>query len=415
MRLPIGTVRRTWALAQWLAILLTAGCLAPAEDQERNVEAPNESPSQGTCSESLAPPEFQLERQFCIDGMAEALVHIDDVAVASDGTLAVVQRGSHSVRLYDSDGRFLRAIGGRGEGPGEYRNAVLAGWANGRLWVWDSDLYRFSYFNVDGSLDTITSIHHVSQLDAQGSFLPNPIGMSADGQVVLRQSASILANSEPAPGQGERVAAFLASQDGVIRHRIAEFPPRDLGRAEDGSGSAIAVPPFPNEVVWGLSPDGTRIVAVDARPGSVPPGEMSIRAISTTGDTLFELTWPIETFPIPKQRRSEALERMRERARSASNPLVAEALRRAARVPEHYPPARELVVGMDGSAWVRGTLRERGYLVFDPQGQPLGRAIIPANRSILAAQGDTIWVVEFSQWDVESVSKYRVLEFAGRN
>lgn len=39
-----------------------------------------------------------------------------------DGSLVVVNRGSQQVRLYSRDGEFLGALGGPGEGPGEFSN-----------------------------------------------------------------------------------------------------------------------------------------------------------------------------------------------------------------------------------------------------------------------------------------------------
>ena len=90
---------------------------------------------------------------------------------------------------------------------------------------------------------------------------------------------------------------------------------------------------------------------------------------------------------------------------------MAEAGRRAARVPDSYPAVSELVVGMDGSTWVRGTEKEEGYLVFDSSGYPRGRVRIPPNRQILFAKDTLLWVMEEDQWGVESISHYRVLGF----
>src|SRR5690606_1239133 len=44
-----------------------------------------------------------------------------------DGEVAIANAGSREVRLYDQNGRFLRAFGREGDGPGEFRIPV-------RLW-----------------------------------------------------------------------------------------------------------------------------------------------------------------------------------------------------------------------------------------------------------------------------------------
>ena len=70
-----------------------------------------------------------------------------------DGRLVVLNAGSQQLRYYDSAGRFLGAVGGRGEGPGEFRSpAGLRRTEDGGLQVWDGGLMRVSVFEADGTL-----------------------------------------------------------------------------------------------------------------------------------------------------------------------------------------------------------------------------------------------------------------------
>lgn len=50
----------------------------------------------------------------------EQLYQVRAVARLEDGTVAVANGGSAEIRLFDRSGGFVRAIGGRGEGPGEF-------------------------------------------------------------------------------------------------------------------------------------------------------------------------------------------------------------------------------------------------------------------------------------------------------
>lgn len=65
----------------------------------------------------------------------------DDVgALARDttGRIYVADSGAREVRAFDADGNFLHAIGGPGEGPGDFVGSILCGLAfdpEGRLWV----------------------------------------------------------------------------------------------------------------------------------------------------------------------------------------------------------------------------------------------------------------------------------------
>ncbi len=74
------------------------------------------------------------------------------VARLSDGSVAVADRGTGQVRIFDSDARHSRTMGGRGEGPGEFRTlwgiSVLA---DDTLWATDMSSSRHSIFSAEGS------------------------------------------------------------------------------------------------------------------------------------------------------------------------------------------------------------------------------------------------------------------------
>lgn len=76
---------------------------------------------------------------------------IRGVGRLSDGSVAVLDRSSAEIRIFDSDGRHLRSMGSRGEGPGEFRSAwklwVLPG---DTLWAGDYRPWRYNVFTPDG-------------------------------------------------------------------------------------------------------------------------------------------------------------------------------------------------------------------------------------------------------------------------
>jgi len=69
----------------------------------------------------------------------------------SDGSVAVLDRSSAEIRIFDPDGRHVRSMGRRGEGPGEFRSAwklwVLPG---DTLWAGDYRPWRYNVFTRDG-------------------------------------------------------------------------------------------------------------------------------------------------------------------------------------------------------------------------------------------------------------------------
>lgn len=74
---------------------------------------------------------------------------IRSVAASTDGTVAVADLLGR-VALFDSLGHWIRDLGARGEGPGEYRQPRHLEIIGDSVIVWDTGLRRVSWFSLDG-------------------------------------------------------------------------------------------------------------------------------------------------------------------------------------------------------------------------------------------------------------------------
>lgn len=69
-----------------------------------------------------------------------------------DGRIVVVNGGSQELRFFGPDGQYLSAVGGSGEGPGEFRFPTRIRKSSGdSLQVWDQSLMRVSFFDSQGA------------------------------------------------------------------------------------------------------------------------------------------------------------------------------------------------------------------------------------------------------------------------
>ena len=71
------------------------------------------------------------------------------VAVADDGTLFLADRTEAVVHVFGSSGEYITAIGGKGEGPGEFLTAAAPRLYNGELYVLDGQQRRVSVFDAE--------------------------------------------------------------------------------------------------------------------------------------------------------------------------------------------------------------------------------------------------------------------------
>jgi hypothetical protein len=79
------------------------------------------------------------------------LYEVEDARLLRNGRIAVVNRGTDEVRVFNSTGEFEFSVGREGEGPGEFQDPIeVSVLPPDSLVVWDWDLGRLSVFNEDG-------------------------------------------------------------------------------------------------------------------------------------------------------------------------------------------------------------------------------------------------------------------------
>jgi hypothetical protein len=84
---------------------------------------------------------------------------VTDVRLLSDGGLAVADRSSLVIRIFNADGTHRRSLGGPGSGPGEFqRISGLQELSDGRILAFDAALSRTTVFSAEGELQETRSL-----------------------------------------------------------------------------------------------------------------------------------------------------------------------------------------------------------------------------------------------------------------
>lgn len=97
----------------------------------------------------------ELEEELSIGGDVDDEDYIfhrpQDMKVAADGTIFVMDGGDSSFKIYDKEGKYIRTIGGRGQGPGEFgRFVYFSVGSDGNVYVMDIMNYRVAILNENG-------------------------------------------------------------------------------------------------------------------------------------------------------------------------------------------------------------------------------------------------------------------------
>jgi hypothetical protein len=80
------------------------------------------------------------------------LYRVSGAVRLTDGRIVVANSGSSELRYFDSNGDYLKSVGRRGGGPGEFTGDLkLLPYHGDSLLVWDARLRRFSLFDLNGA------------------------------------------------------------------------------------------------------------------------------------------------------------------------------------------------------------------------------------------------------------------------
>jgi hypothetical protein len=340
-----------------------------------------------------------------------ALSAVSDLTVSRDGrNLYVAQRADRSIWMFEAGtGRFIRKIGRGGEGPGEFRRLYLLGWTADTLYATDTDLARVNLF--DGSGAYMRTIGHTPVLLPQTRGVTYPIAVVAGGHLVVqsRLSTKALAN-------GDVVSAplLLADPDGIVDTIAARDLRGTVGAAAVGTATVFVHQPMSQRNYIGVDDFGRSVVVVTQPAGMDTPGTFRVERREIDGTTIYARSFNYTARPVSRllsdsliASRATAYERLVAPGRAM------EAARRYVTVPRYHPPITDLIVGRDGTTWLR--LEDIGaatvnYLVLDLKGDIQAHVKAPAALKVLLIDADKLWGTVQDDLDVPYVVSYRVVQ-----
>lgn len=334
-----------------------------------------------------------------------ALVNVFDVEIGPNGEMLAGQPTVATIAVFDADGRYLRSIGRRGQGPGEFQIVGGMGWAGDTLWV--VDIGRLHLFDARFEFARTITFPTLRPPPGVTRIMPGPI--LADGSMI---GIPMMVDS------GRAAPVVRVSQSGVITDTLAHVAMRDAFTRISVAGAARpgnVQRPWVDDPLWTTSPDGRAVVVVE-RPLATRAGDASftILRIGLNGDTLFRRAvryaaverTDAETDAWYAAKATQVAHQV-----SATEAAAERAIRRAVRPPRHHLPVTRLVVGRDGTIWLRreDTAAEAvDWQVFDATGAPLGRVALPSGYDLRRAQIDRVWGIEKDALDVPFARVYTI-------
>jgi hypothetical protein len=368
-------------------------------------------------SAQAAPPLLSLTREARIgstDGSTGELLAISAVTVGPDGNVFVFDSKAYQIKEYGPTGRFIRAIGRKGQGPGDFESVSTIGFLGDTLWASDERLGRVTLFDPTRQNPKAYPASYDPQLS--GLVKHAPSGMLRSGFAVAQGELRLLrtrtAANFPSP-------IVLLRRDGTVADTIAAPVLRaapDIVHLVSSTSAygrrmtqtAEFLQPFPSDPFWRARPDGNGVVVVDGPPATTAgPATFTIQTFDASGRRAAVRSYAYLPIPIT--------ERLRDSVANAAlvdaPPEVQRAYREQAVVPKHFPPVTDLVVGRDGTIWVQREKTNANpptWNVIDSAGTMIGRAMIPKGVRVVYADRSQVLGVERDSDGIFSIARFRV-------
>lgn len=377
--------------------------------------------SSGGSSESgEAIPMFNAQLDLRIGSVEDeeyALTWFRGVLVADDGRMYTLHPMEDAIRVHDRSGTHVTTIGGHGEGPGEFDNPGPMGFMGDTLWVMDYGTYRLSYFTLGGEF--LRSENFTIDLSGpMEASPPRPEGLLADGTVRGRSPswAHLVADGTITESAVLRLSTAGEVLDTIVAYPLANTVLEITNPDNERGVRSYRTQPFTDAVIAAVSPHEPAVVWIDRVAATDPaPATFRVTKRDFDGDTIFSRKFPYTPVPLEAALVDSLVEEYAAQFTSGRMPVAASAteaqgwVRDALYIPPFHPPVSTVVIGMDGSLWLR---REDvggdtiPWLMLDSEGRATGLVELDRGLTVMTATRDRIWGSIQDDMDVPYIVRY---------
>lgn len=319
-------------------------------------------------------------------------------ALLSDGRIVVADGGSSELRFFDETGAWIRSVGRKGAGPGEF---VSLGWLNvglsDTLRAYDWGQLRVSVFSSDG---TYQRAYMLGTEGGGGGLRPQAV--LATGAIVASTQSIVEFNSAPGVRRDTSLLLLFDAQ-GRLLDSLGRYP-----------GSEDWIDRTETTMSAQSRPFGKRLT-ISAKDSSVYIGNgdaHELTVLAASGNVRQTLRWPGAARPVTPQLIDAYIASTVSDAPLEQRASVAEALQRAP-FPESLPAFATFVIAQDGTLWIsryvpKGSDERPTFDVIDTAGALLGAVEMPTRFSPSQVTRERVIGVWRDDDDVRHIRVYRL-------
>lgn len=332
--------------------------------------------------------------------------------VDGSGNIYVFDQGLLELIRYDPEGRFLKVVSRRGEGPGDLRRGMFIRMDSDSIWYSDQ-LGRLQWMTTDGKpTRTLSTGITAALLGFSGLTILDLL----DDSTVL----AIAAERKHSVRDGDRPGTTFRFLRVEIRSRrsetLLEYQTPGTSLVLDGGRSSVAFPgPSDHPIVIYRQAQRQFLKIESTMPLSGEDAGVQIEVMGEAGTAIRSRRIALEPVRLPSEVRDSLWARLLYAASMGGSRTIdrdtRRALLKAAEWPEYLPPVEKATVGVGGTLWLKTPNSDPStqgeWLVLDSLLTPLARAHLPPNVEDLYFVGNEPWVTALGAHDVPFVARLR--------
>jgi hypothetical protein len=324
---------------------------------------------------------------------------VRDALLMADGGFVLANEGSQSLLYFDSIGRFVREVGGAGDGPGEFRLLRSLGLHGADTVVaWDLGPRRLTVFDTSGSATTTIALAGAEGIDSRSARTRILHTMGRERYAAISSNLGRQPHERHVGFARDSHSVAFLDRSGRVVDTVGVIPGNEWFR-----GAETLPAPFSYRLVTGAT-------------------EASLYLGYGRGPELFEyspdgrlnrlIRLPIKRGVISRADRDAIRERYLLRFRPAERQTVGITMDQAF-VVDSFPAFTNLkTVAGSYSVWVelyRPPESPRRWLIIDPEAGIARHLDLPIGATLLAADTNRVVILGTDQLERQEIRVYRIV------
>jgi len=330
---------------------------------------------------------------------AEALIEsLPDVKYDPQGNIYFCDYKANNIKKFNQGVKFLKTIGRKGQGPGDFNMPFLLAVTADRLFVWDMGNRRLCLLTLDGNF-----LKSIPMQSAQGR--PDKMEALPDGNILIGMKKAY--RGEENRPQDYLIEIYTSELDDKGTLYTQQVLLNKFVRLEGGTTNIIQ--PFAPQVCWDVSPDGKVIIGFSKN--------YEIEVYSSSRGKLFSFNRAYKPVKVTAKDKQEFFEGLTFSVDGVRTSQIPDFIIKNTDFPAEKPAFSHLKVDSDGNILVwpyRPKREEEGiYLdAFDAEGKFIDQVRLIGNKETLANfSGSKLYQGTFWSNEVDEAGRIKLIRY----